>query len=451
MRDLFLLAMLPVFLYAMAQRPFIAVGMWVWTALFFPNGWVYGMASNLRYNLLFAGVAILGYMVMKDKPRVRFGAIGALVLVFFAWTTMSTALTVGIPEVAWDIWSRFAKIIALFIFVILVVEKKLHVDFLLWCVVLSIGFYANLEALKYVATGGGHKIAGMSGHVLGDRNELAIAFVMTLPICYYLVGEYGQRSRVVKMGLIATMALIVFAVIGTQSRGGFIALTVLGGYLFLKSQRKIMMSLLIAVITIAALQLVSTEWIERINTIEAANEDQSFMQRVVAWKMSFILASQNPIFGGGFKALETLSVWRELSQEFFSYPWFDTGEAVPDPSNARASHSVYFQVMSDHGFAGLAIYLAILAGTFFKAGKLARAARRIGSVPWLTSLATMLQLSIFAFAVGSAALSFAYFDLTYALIALVIVLETHMLPRADNKTLTSVRHAQKEMVEPCPK
>lgn len=448
MRDLFLLAILPVFLYAMAQRPFIAVGMWVWTALFFPNGWVYGLASNLRYNLLFAGVAILGYMVMKDKPRVRFGPIGVMVLVFFAWTTMSTAMTVGIPDVAWEIWNRFAKVIALFVFVILVVEKKLHVDFLLWCVVLSVGFYANLEALKYVVTGGGHKIEGMSGHVLGDRNELAIAFVMTLPICYYLLSEFGKQSRILKLGLISTMALLVFAVIGTQSRGGFIALTVLGGYLFFKSQRKFMMGLLIAIITVAALQLVSAEWIERINTIETANEDQSFMQRVVAWKMSFILASQNPIFGGGFKALETLSVWRELSQEFFSYSWFHTGDAVPDPSNARAAHSVYFQVMGDHGFVGLGIYLTFLAGAFFKAGKLARTARKLGSVPWLTSLATMLQLSIFAFAVGSAALSFAYFDLIYALIGLVIVLETHMVPRVETNPFTSVRPTQKEMVEP---
>ena len=99
MRDLFLLGLLPVFLYAMAQRPFIAVGMWVWTALFFPNAWVYGMAGGIRYNLLFAAVAIIGYLAMNKKPRVHFGTLGTLVMVF--------------PSVWWR-WSPELEFVGLF-------------------------------------------------------------------------------------------------------------------------------------------------------------------------------------------------------------------------------------------------------------------------------------------------------------------------------------------------
>jgi len=446
MRDLFLLAILPVFLYAMAQRPFIAVGMWVWTALFFPNGWVYGMAGNIRYNLLFTAVAIVGYLALRHKPKVHFGPLGVLVMLFFAWTTISSMATVGLSDVAWEIWSRFAKIIVLFVFVLLVVEKKLHIDFVLWCVVFSVGFYADLEALKFVSSGGHHKIEGMAGHVLGDRNELAVAFVMTVPICYYLLGEYGARSRLVKLGLLGTMGLLVLAVIGTQSRGGFIALIALGMYLFVKSERKGMMGLVIAVIAMAAVFLASNEWVDRINTIESADEDQSFMARVVAWKMSFILASQNPIFGGGFKSMETLSVWRELCGQFFSYPWFYTGDMLPNPAKARAAHSVYFQVMGDHGFVGLALYVSFLAGAFFKARKIARSARLAGNAPWLVSLATMLQLSIFAFSLGGAALSFAYFDLIFAIIGLVIVLDRRILPQVQATARVSHIPSEKGLV-----
>lgn len=428
MRDLFLLAILPVFLYAMAQRPFIAVGMWVWTALFFPNGWVYGIAGSIRYNLLFTAVAILGYLAMKNKPRVHFGWVGAMILVFFAWTTASTALTIGLPDLAWEMWSRFAKTVVLFVFVLLVIEKKLHVDFVLWCVLFSVGFYADLEALKFISSGGHHKIEGMAGHVLGDRNELAVAFVMTLPICYYLLGQYGARSQVLRLGLIGTMGLLVFAVIGTQSRGGFIALIALGAYLFVKSERKVLTGLLIVAVAIGAAMLASNEWVARINTIEAADEDASFMSRVMAWKMSFILASQNPVFGGGFKAMETLRVWGQLCQDFYSYSWWYTGDIVPNPLKARAAHSVYFQVLGDHGFFAVGLYLAFLGGAFFKARQVARAARLAGAA-WLGQLATMLQLSIFAFALGGAALSFAYFDLIFAVFGLVIVLEKRILPQ----------------------
>ena len=430
MRDALLLAILPVLLYAMAQRSFIALAMWPWTALFFPNGWVYGAASSIRYNLLFAGITMATYVIQKNKPKVHFGALGMMVLLFFVWTTISTSMTLRGGELSWEIWSRFAKVIMLFVFVVLIVEKKLHVDVILWGVVLSVGFYGNLEALKFIASGGGHKIAGMPEHVLGDRNELAVAFVMTVPICVYLLGEYGKRSRILSLGLIGTMAMLVAAVIGTQSRGGFIALLALGGYLFVKSDRKILLGALAVVLAIGLSQLVSSEWTDRIDTINSAGDDASFMGRVVAWKLSFIMASQNPFFGGGFKSLEYLPVWTELSRDFFSYSWFYTGDALPGTEFARAAHSVYFQVLGEHGFFGLAIYLACLVGAFRKAGRIAKTVQRRGGPAWLRSMASMLQLSIFAFALGGAALSFAYFDLIFTLFGLMIVIERRILPAA---------------------
>lgn len=428
MRDLVLLSLLPVMLYAMLQRPFIALAMWPWTALFFPNGWVYGAASSIRYNLLFAGVTILTYLIQKNKPKFHLTGLGTLILLLFAWTTVSTVMALSPSEVAWEHWSRFSKVIALFVFILAIVEKKLHVDVLLWGVVLSVGFYGSLEALKYLASGGSHMIAGMPGHVLGDRNELALAFVMTLPICVYLLGEYGGRSRILQLGLIGVMCLLVFAVIGTQSRGGFMALLTLGGYLFLKSERKVLLTVLAVVLVTLVANVASPEWAARIDTIDSANEDASFMGRVVAWKLSFIMAMQNPFFGGGFKALETFGVWSQLSLHFHEYPWFYTGDSLPPTSFARAAHSVYFQVLGDHGFGGLFIYLACLLTAWRKAGRAARKVKLAGGPAWLSTMSTMIQLSIFAFAFGGAALSFAYFDLIFALFGLTIVIEKRLVP-----------------------
>lgn len=427
MRDLLLLALLPVMLYAMAQRPFIAVGMWLWTALFFPNAWVYGIAGIPRYNLLFAAVAVGGYLMWKHKPRVQFTALGMLVLAFFLWTVGSSITTIGNEAVAWEIWNRFAKVVALFVFVVLVIKDKLHFDFVLWCIVLSVGFYADLETLKFIASGGGHKIAGLPGHVLGDRNELSLAFVMTLPLCYYLWIEYGKQSRMLGLALLGTMGLLALGVIGTQSRGGFVAMLTLAGYMYLKSDRKILFTVLLIAFGIGASFYISDDYVARIDTIAAADEDSSFMGRVVAWKLSFILAMQHPFFGGGFKAIENFSVWTDLSRNFFDYPWFSTGTALPNTTHARAAHSVYFQVMGDHGFVGLTLYVGALGLAFLKAGKIARQARRIGAPGWLPLGATMVQLSLFSFAVGGSALSLAYFDLLFTLFGLIVVLETRML------------------------
>lgn len=436
MRDMFLLAVLPLMLYAMAKRPFIGLGLWIWTALFFPNGWVFGAASVIRYNLLFAGITVLGYLIMKDKPKFHLSKTGGAILLFFAWTTASTIMGMGNPDLAWDIWNRFMKVVLLFVFVLAIVDDKLHVDFFLWCAVLSVGFYGDLEALKFLASGGGHKIEGMSGHVLGDRNELAVAFVMLLPICVYLLQEYGKQSRLLSIALLGTIGLLVAAVIGTQSRGGFIAMLAVGAYFYVKSERKIAVALLLAVLVLGLSQVVSSEWVSRIDSINDANKDASFMGRVVAWKLSFIMAVQHPFFGGGFKALEFFPVWSTLSLDFPSYSWFYTGDEVPAPDRARAAHSVYFQVLGDHGFFGLAIYLGFIIAAFRKARSIVRIARAHDAPEWIPRLATTLQLTLFAFAIGGAALSFAYFDLTFAIIGLLIVLESRILPAA-------IREAQK--------
>ncbi|QNA90820.1 putative O-glycosylation ligase, exosortase A system-associated [Massilia sp. Dwa41.01b] len=428
MRDLFLLAILPIMLYAMVQRPFIAVGMWVWTALFFPNGWVYGMASHIRYNLLFTAVAILGYLAWKHKPRVQLGMIGSFVLLFFLWTVGSTFTSLSPQEVSIEYLIRFFKVVMLFVFVALTIKDKLHVDFVLWCIVLSVGFYADLEALKFLASGGHHNIAGMPGHVLGDRNELSLAFVMTLPVCYYLLGEYGKQSRLLRLGLLGTMALLVIGVIGTMSRGGFVAMAALGAYMYIKSDRKVLLTVLIVVLVIAVMPFITADYTNRIDTIQAADEDASFMGRVVAWKLSFIMATKHPFFGGGFKSLEYFPVWSSLSREFFSFPWFYTGSALPNTTVGRAAHSVYFQVLGEQGFVGLGLYLGGLASAFFTAGNVARQAKRAGAPHWLRTLATMLQLSVFSFALGGAALSFAYVDLIFCMFGLVLVVQKRLLP-----------------------
>jgi probable O-glycosylation ligase (exosortase A-associated) len=353
-----------------------------------------------------------------------------LVLLFFLWTLASTALTEGMPAVSWEYMTRFFKVILLFLFVVLIVDKKLHMDFFLWCVVLSVGFFGALEAIKYIGSGGGHKIEGFSGHVLGDRNELALAFVIALPICFYLFQEYGKQSKMLRLGMMGVMGLLVAAVIGTQSRGGFIAMLVLAAYFFVKSDHKIPLAVVGIILAGILSQFVSSEWTSRMDTIGTADSDESFMGRVVAWKLSFILAMDHPIFGGGFKALENFAIWQELSKDFFSYSFFYTGDALPDEAHPHAAHSVYFQVLGDHGFIGLAIYLAMMLSVFMMARSVAGRAKVHPELSWIARLATMLQLSVFAFCVGGAALSFAYFDLIFAIFGLVVVLDTRILPRA---------------------
>lgn len=427
MRDIVLIALLPFFIVAILKRPFVGLGLWIWTAMLNPNGWVFGVATSIRFNFIFAALTIGGYLVSKRKQRLQLGLIGGLIFLFLAWTLVSTFNAKSPSETAWSEWIKLTKIVTLFLFITLIIDRKLHIDFFLWSLIFSVGFFAVVEGLKYIVSAGGHNIEGLQGHILQDNNQLALAFAMLLPICFYILGEYGKKSWVLKLGLIGVITLIVTAIIGTNSRGGLLALASVGGYLFIKSKRKLLFFFLIVCIGSLMVGLIPEQWYNRMDTISNADSDASFMGRVVAWKLSFILASQNPLIGGGFKALEFFPVWADLSRDFSQFSFFYSGNVLPDPLRGHAAHSIYFQVLGDHGFVGLIIFVLILVLSFLKAGEIAKKARLADGPVWLINLATMLRLSIFTYAVGGAALSFAYFDMIYSIYALVIVLEKKFL------------------------
>ena len=76
--------------------------------MFFPNGWVWGFASSLRYNMLIALATILSYVFQKNKIKTESSALTILVLFFFLWSTISSVLTISNPDVVWYEWNIFS-------------------------------------------------------------------------------------------------------------------------------------------------------------------------------------------------------------------------------------------------------------------------------------------------------------------------------------------------------
>ena len=94
------------------------------------------------------------------------------------------------------------------------------------------------------------------------------------------------------------------------------------------------------VIVIAAIGLVAfmpEQWEERIATITDPRAEQSANSRLETWTMLWNLALDRPFTGGGF---ETYAKWI-----FEKYnPAYD---------RTHAAHSIYFQVLGEHGFVAL--------------------------------------------------------------------------------------------------
>jgi len=125
------------------------------------------------------------------------------------------------------------------------------------------------------------------------------------------------------------------------------------------------------------------------------------------------MAMDNPFFGGGFKAGQNAYLWKLYEPEFYRLDFIiDTTGYMA--GYAKAAHSIYFQVLGDHGFVGLFIFLGIILLSYLNLNRV----KKTSTDQWTVDLAKMLQVSLLAYCAGGAALSLPYFDLSFAIFAL---------------------------------
>ena len=182
--------------------------------------------------------------------------------------------------------------------------------------------------------------------IIGDNNQLAVALLMSLPLANYLRTQ--TANRYVSWGLFAGMAFTLVSVVGSYSRGAIIALGTLAIFGWLRSRRKILFLVAASALLFGTLNFMPEQFWDRMNTIQGTEGDASFHGRVVAWQVAYEYANDHFPFGAGFYG-------PQLAPLFHSY------FPAEDP---HAAHSIYFQVLGEQGYVGLALYLMIIAGAF---------------------------------------------------------------------------------------
>ena len=128
------------------------------------------------------------------------------------------------------------------------------------------------------------------------------------------------------------------------------------------------------------------------------------MGRINAWEMAFNVAKDRPV-GGGFE-MASRSVFARYA---------------PDPTVVRAAHSIYFQVLGEHGFLGLALFLVLWILVWRDASWIIGQSRSHKDLQWASDLARMIQVSLVGYFVGGAFLSLAYYDVPYELVVALVV------------------------------
>lgn len=415
MKDLIFVLMFLPFILLSIRNPFIGLCVWMWTVMVVPKNMLWGFASDIRFTLLMAVVTILGMVFNKDPLRRKpGGAIWVLMIIFVIHTAISNGFTIGSSRIAWGVWTEFFKVIVLSTLIIMLLTTRNRIETFLSAILLGIGFNIFFEGLKFLATLGSYPINGIKNSMMTDNNLFALAILMVLPLYLYVVPTMKQKY--LKLGFTGLAGLSIITVIGSYSRGGFIGLIIVAWQLLLKSKNKLFFICVAIVFSTAAIYIASTKWTDRIQTIENAEQDQSLIGRVTAWKLATLTAMDRPLLGGGQDAVQHLHVWQRY---YFELDKFDFITESNSPiTKAKASHSIYFQVLGDAGFVGFFLFITILLNGWFKSRWLSKQK----NLTWERDLGKAINTSLTVFMISGGLLSLAYYDLLYALLSVLICL-----------------------------
>lgn len=417
MRDLLFLSIFsPVTLLSLIH-PWSGLVAFGWIAFLKPQSMIWAFAAHVPFNLVIAITTAIGWVFSRERKSFEIDLTTWLFFAFVLIAALSTAFSLT-PEVSKVEFSKLMKTMAFLLLLKVMLTSRVRLHGYIWLMAFAMGFFGLNGGTLFIVTAGAHQLSGPALSEIADRNHLALAMLLAVPLMNYL--RLQSRHRWMQICLMGAMVMTVLAVLATYSRGGFIGLLAMGAIFWWKSKSRSLALVGLLVLGVGLISVAPDRWKERMGTIETAKlEDNSFKLRLLSWHTYAAAALDRPLTGAGLYALQSGPV-------FFHY--------APDPdeigianNKPRAAHSIYLQVLGDLGVAGFVIYIALLVTGFWNARWLARETREHQDLEWMADLGRMIQVSMVTFCVSGAALSMAFYDY---FLSLLIVLSTTRLMAA---------------------
>jgi probable O-glycosylation ligase (exosortase A-associated) len=409
MRDLLILAIVAVGSLVALRRPWVGVMLWTWLSLMNPHRYSYGLV----YAPVAAAAAVatlVGLLFTREKSSPFKGAPAVWLAILMAWVTLSWLNGL---DVAGDYqqWDKVMKVYFMTLVTLMLLHSKKHIFAFVWVCAGSLALLGAKGGVFTVASGGNYRVWGPPGTFIGDNNEFALALVITIPLLRFLQLQLVPGWRRHLMTLV--MLLCAAAAVGSHSRGALLALSAMALTLWWRGKSRAIGGVLIVLTAAALFAFMPEHWHERMGTIETFDEDRSAMGRISAWWTAWGIAKDYPL-GIGFDAARP-----ELFAQY-----------SPHPEWVHAAHSIYFQVLGNHGFVGLFLFLMLFMSTYWAAARLRIEALGTPQAAWCDPLAAMCQVSLIGYGVGGAFLSLSYFDLPYNVMVIVVLARAWVRKRA---------------------
>jgi putative inorganic carbon (hco3(-)) transporter len=400
------------------NTPFIAALGYVWVDTLQPQAVAYFVLNQLPVAMIMAIVAFGGYVLLDRCCPPPFGMQTGLQVVMALWVTV-TLIWAQVPEAAWVKWDWAFKTILFATFIPYVIRSKVQIEAFIQVYVFSLAANFIPFGIKVLYSGGGYGInlglqSGNSG--LAEGGLLSTSCLMIVPLSTYLAKHSGliPRVRILLLTYWVIAFLAIVTAIGTYERSAFLGLLVLAAYIWMQAQHKLSIAVVIAFAASIIIYCSSNAWNERISTIGTYQSDSSAYVRILVWKWTLQFATSHPLGGG-----------------FVSY-LINHVEVPPNGSEAghiefaRAFHSVYFEVLGEHGYPGIIIFLTLASSTFLMLRRVAKQARPYVELQWLASLSEALQCGLAVFMYCGAFVGIAFQPMFWYFISISICLDAYL-------------------------
>lgn len=372
MRSLYLTLIYSFFLVTGIAAPFVLTLGYVWVDIVRPNEIVYSILNRVPTSMIMGLAAILVYVLLDRRSRPKLGAFIVLTVSFALWTTLTTTWA-EVPALAWYKWNFAVKTILFSVFVPFVIRSRAQIEAFLLVYVFSFSAHIISAGANTVLTGGGYNralglLVNNSG--IAESSTLAAICCSLIPLIVFLKNQsriVSAKIVVVRLIYWGLLCACVVAALGSYARTALVGLLLVAIHSWLKSRHKLLFAMLVLIIVTAGTPLMPKPWQDRMSTIITYQQDTSAASRITVWEWTLDYVATHPL-GGGFNV-------------------YAVDQVVP---GGLAFHNIFFEVLGEHGYVGLAIFLGMIGTSIANLLRVRKRARAYPELNWCSALATQL-------------------------------------------------------------
>jgi probable O-glycosylation ligase (exosortase A-associated) len=341
-------------------------------------------------------ILILSFYVIKNRYRIDITSKQMkMIFLFILWLAILTPFAVN-RRYAFNTTLTMMLFMPFILSVTGVVDTVDKLRKLIFTVVLLVGFVSAYSLF--------HKGFG-TGNYFNDENDFALHVNMWLPFCYFLL--FQEKSGLKRIIYGSCLVIGVLAVLVTFSRGGFLGLVCMMIVAWCYSPKKLVALLLFCILGVVVYYGFDlTPYIREMSTITGPM-DATAVERVQSWKSAWAMFLDNPMGVGG----------NNFEVRFHEYQ----GEAFQRGMYGRVAHSLWFTLIPELGFIGIAIYVMLLYYNIRDIFSLKKAtAGQTDELQYIHSLSLAFIAAFIGFFVSASFLSVLYYPHYWYLTGIIV-------------------------------